>query len=385
MNPLPHPASAPDATSPADNTLRMSHKNFIEFVSLLTTIGHQTKRATVPVPAILRDLPALGKIKAAFDQGRLPKFPEGIPLVVEINNWEAWIEKTFPNLANHPELTRGLCITTSYLHHERLGGVVIESTKALEQLLLASDLNDDLPAHLFMPPYPAIYLHFTPYAAHALRVSLKADGVYADIHGVFCVTETGTDGVRHYCLMAVLSHSDTNGNLIGINLTLQGGENDTLNDAIARAGGDKPHLNEWHQHMVSMVAKVFLYMGMKDSRQVAHTPHKDTLSRLALVGNKKHAKLSRQVERLYDSIRVGPDGLPDDLHGGAGDHQGVAPHWRRGHFRMQAHGPKSALRKMIFMMPTLIGKDRLGQQEAPVPKSYKVGQAMPPTHNAHYN
>lgn len=36
----------------------------------------------------------------------------------------------------------------------------------------------------------------------------------------------------------------------------------------------------------------------------------------------------------------------------------VSPHWRRGHWRMQAHGPKNGLRKRILVPPVLVRADR---------------------------
>jgi len=33
------------------------------------------------------------------------------------------------------------------------------------------------------------------------------------------------------------------------------------------------------------------------------------------------------------------------------------PHWRRGHFRMQAHGENHSLRKLIFIKPIMVMKD----------------------------
>jgi len=37
------------------------------------------------------------------------------------------------------------------------------------------------------------------------------------------------------------------------------------------------------------------------------------------------------------------------------DHGHVASHWRRGHWRNQAHGPARSLRKLIWVMPVLVG------------------------------
>jgi hypothetical protein len=59
---------------------------------------------------------------------------------------------------------------------------------------------------------------------------------------------------------------------------------------------------------------------------------------------------------------LGPHALPVHLCGAAGE---VSPHWRRGHFRMQTHGPQLSLRKVIFITPTVVRTDRLTSDELP--------------------
>jgi len=49
----------------------------------------------------------------------------------------------------------------------------------------------------------------------------------------------------------------------------------------------------------------------------------------------------------------------------------VAPHWRRGHFRMQACGLRNLDRKLIFVAPVLIHADRLAG-DAPAPRPYRA-------------
>jgi hypothetical protein len=44
----------------------------------------------------------------------------------------------------------------------------------------------------------------------------------------------------------------------------------------------------------------------------------------------------------------------------------LTPRWRRGHLRMQAHGPHMTLRKPIFVMPTVVRADRLASTGAAV-------------------
>lgn len=53
---------------------------------------------------------------------------------------------------------------------------------------------------------------------------------------------------------------------------------------------------------------------------------------------------------LYDRER---DDTERDSDGQGGP---VRPHWRRGHFRNQAHGPGNSLRKLIFVKPLMVNK-----------------------------
>jgi len=119
---------------------------------------------------------------------------------------------------------------------------------------------------------------------------------------------------------------------------------------------------------VSYVVKLFLYMGLKQSRIVERRDHDAGMRRLAGLGERKRAK---RTALLYNRIVVGPVGLPTPVSGQASG-VSVAPHWRRGHFRMQVCGLRNVDRKLIFVAPTLINADRLSG-DVPAPKLYQVG------------
>ncbi len=114
--------------------------------------------------------------------------------------------------------------------------------------------------------------------------------------------------------------------------------------------------------LAQLCTKVFLYWAIEQARHVSLTPHGDALRRLQGMGPRKAAKLRRQTERLYDRVVLGPDTLPAHLRGVSGE---MSPHWRRGHFRMQAHGPRLSLRKVMFISPTIVRADRLTIDEPP--------------------
>jgi hypothetical protein len=345
----------------------------MEYGRLLTLVGNYKSPTTWPAPIMLRNLPEVARIRELRAQGELPLAPADLNLSAEIRTWQGLFASRIPQTAGNDRFLNALDVQTAYTRYENMGGTLLQTTQALEQILLASDLGDDLPAHLFMPPFPALYLQFTPYAAKALRMPPEF-GVDGDTSGVFIISDVAPSGQRHFYLLATLNRKNAPMCVSGLTFTFFEGETQTINSVIERANG--PHtqaLDNWYKRMLGMVAKVFLYMSMKESRQVTETPQKDMQARLALLGVKKRIKLARQCERLYDRISVGPEFLPQELQGDDYDHHTVTPHWRRGHFKMQPYGPKSALRKMLFVMPTLIGKDRLGSQDAPAPKTYKVG------------
>jgi hypothetical protein len=50
----------------------------------------------------------------------------------------------------------------------------------------------------------------------------------------------------------------------------------------------------------------------------------------------------------------------------------VSPHWRRGHWRMQAHGPAMTLRKRILIRPVLIHKDQLTEEKLTGGVNYRL-------------
>jgi hypothetical protein len=127
---------------------------------------------------------------------------------------------------------------------------------------------------------------------------------------------------------------------------------------------------------VSYVVKVFLYMALRQARSVEHHEYDDAMHRIAGLGVKKRVRLLQRAESLYNGIRVGPDELPQEsaAHEGGGT---VAPHWRRGHFRMQACGVGKRERKLIFVAPMLIHASQL-QGDIPAPKPYRAGSTQDP-------
>ena len=270
------------------------------------------------------------------------------------------------------------------LKYELQKGAIIETTPALETLLLNSDMDLDLPMKMVAPPYPAQYLKFGPEAGRHLKAP-DSDVPDRLFDGVFCFFTPPSnrygDGIQWTLELIFISQRQ---DCFSGQVTLLG---DTKRD-------DKP-LGEWLNRVldtakgrsvetfykpmyaaVSSVVKVFLYMALRQARTIEHREYDEAMRRIAGLGVKKRARLLQRVESLYNGIRVGPDDLPQEsaahVDGGT-----VAPHWRRGHFRMQACGAGKLERKLIFVAPMLIHASQL-QGDIPAPKPYRAGGTQHP-------
>jgi hypothetical protein len=259
-------------------------------------------------------------------------------------------------------------------------GTIIEATPALETLLLNSDMDLNLPMKMVAPPYHAQYLRFGPDAVRHLKVP-DSDLPDRLFDGVLCFFTPPPDNAGNETTKWTLE------------LIFVSQRQDFYSGQVALLGeterDDRP-LGEWLNQVldtamgrsvetfykpmdaaVSYVVKVFLYMALRQARSVEHREYDEAMRRIVGLGVKKRARLLQRAESLYNGIRVGPDDLPQEsvAHEGGST---VAPHWRRGHFQMQACGLGKLERKLIFIAPMLIHAAQL-QGDIPAPKSYRAG------------
>jgi hypothetical protein len=266
------------------------------------------------------------------------------------------------------------------LKYELQKGTIIEATPTLETLLLNSDMDLDLPMKMVAPPYPAQYLKFGPEAARHLKAP-DSDVTDRLFDGVFCFFTPPSglcgDGSTKWALelIFVSQRQDCyNGQVTLLGDTERDDKplGEWLNRVLNTAKGRS--IETFYKPMyaaVSYVVKVFLYMALRQARSVAHREYDEAMQRITGLGVKKRARLLQRAESLYNGIRVGPADLPQET---AAHESGstVAPHWRRGHFRMQACGPGRNERKLIFVAPMLIHAAQL-QGDIPAPKPYRAG------------
>jgi hypothetical protein len=117
----------------------------------------------------------------------------------------------------------------------------------------------------------------------------------------------------------------------------------------------------WRKTLDYMV-KMLLYLSLEQTQVIQERPYSIAPRIFVGLGKRKRAQRLEQIDQLYDRYIVGPATHNDEPHenGEHGDGRDVRTHWRRGHFRMQPHGPAASQRKLIFIMPTIVHANRLG-------------------------
>jgi hypothetical protein len=234
--------------------------------------------------------------------------------------------------------------------------VIIEATNALEDLLVHSDLGDDLPIGLVRPPFPACYIPFGKTFREVLGDKRRGlSGIATKLQGVYVFT-AGREEDRALSFVLIeeiegqplLAASD-------VDLIIRD-EEQSIHQIIANACRQDGQSTSFYETIVQLCTKNFLYMNLSQTVQLDDPSYTLALRQLKNYGPKKLAKRSRQIAHLYDRIVLGPQTL---MQHATDEHGEVSPHMRRGHFRLQPHGPQQSLRKVIFIAPTWIRADRL--------------------------
>lgn len=279
-----------------------------------------------------------------------------------------------PVQANRENLAVEISVNLKY---QLSKGTIIDATPALETLLAHSDVDLSVPMSMVGLPYAAQYVRFGLEASKYLRVptSLDPDRVF---DGVFCFLSPPAVGVNDATSTLELifickRHDRYSGHLVLLGITDR--DETTVAawlDQILAPMADQSveHYLQPTHAAVSYVVRLFLYMGLKQARIIEHRDFDSAMRRLAGLGERKRAKLSQRTASLYNGIVIGPVCLPTgaDRLGTVG---GVAPHWRRGHFRMQPCGLRNLDRKLIFVAPVLIHADLLAG-DVPAPRPYRA-------------
>ncbi len=285
------------------------------------------------------------------------------------------MESLYPDLTNamYQGRTDVLCDIALRLmvHFGRVR--TFQTTDALETLLQDTDVGSDIPANWFRTPFENCYIEFGEHRRHPVTITDPVSGKHI-IEGVYLLSgqsrriDGGDDLVRGYDLIIFGSALGKRGVMDDCFVHMGfpiGDESRSISEevshVVAHYAKRSDFLNaEIFRPVVEHVAKILVYMGTKEARQVEINESSQAISRIAgLKSSSKREKAMRQAARLYDRVVIGPEHLPSELRDIDTDRSGgIRPHVRRGHFRSQAYGPQHSLRRPQWIQPMLICKER---------------------------
>ncbi len=250
----------------------------------------------------------------------------------------------------------------------------------LVALLERTDLAEDIPLSMLALPYSRFYVEFGRARASTLRLPNIESGMHI-LEGAYVEAGTNPDFGGGIYVMLTGSPIGKQGPLDdatqGIYLAQQRPDM-SLQEALEWsfrksaelvAGSEyRPAPPEFMQPSLEclvFLAKAILYLGLAEARR-KNRPERSDFERAhaGLKSKAKKAKAMRRAAGLVDHILVSAPPAPSlengSLDAKAGTGRTVAAHWRRGHYRMQAHGPHMSLRKLIFLRPMLVNAEQAG-------------------------
>lgn len=240
----------------------------------------------------------------------------------------------------------------------------------LVELLEQTDISDDLPVAVLTLPYPRCYIELGRSRTVGHRVPNPATGLHI-LEGAYL--ETGTSAERGPGIFVMLTGSplgrdnamdDATNSLFVSTANPQQSLRTALLNArrdsaeLASELGLVPNMPEYFKHefeALKLLAKVLLYLNLPQARKDVRKELTEAWRAVVAKKNPaKRARAEKELRRLADYILV--TAPPEQREAGANPSgKGVKSHWRRGHYRLQAHGPQHSLRKVLFVQPTLVG------------------------------
>lgn len=265
------------------------------------------------------------------------------------------------------------------LRYRALGGRIFEIRPELDLLLAHTDIGAQAPSRFFRLPYPSVYLLFGAHGGGLRVINEVENRVYA-LEGAYISELLVSEGYREgglfegiaatgsqrVCEITLVGKPEKgpfdDGYIFARLLFPEQWEDDPLEVLIDRQlavyeshglSGLQDQGRQLLRAGVLHVAKALLYLNSERARTSSHAEEQELRERLSRVKGGKRAKLERRLARAYDRILVGPEQHEGSVAAFSGG-RSVAAHWRRGHFRSQAHGEGRLLRKLLWIAPTLV-------------------------------
>lgn len=109
------------------------------------------------------------------------------------------------------------------------------------------------------------------------------------------------------------------------------------------------------KELTSLAIVSLLYINSTEFREKV-IPFKELKEKVDTISAKKRRKLETKLSHAVDRIYIGHSESEADVDHKTGSK--VRLHYRRGHFKGQRYGKGNQLKKVIWIKPTLVGKDK---------------------------
>lgn len=308
-------------------------------------------------------------------------------------------------------------LSSAYGRFVQCGRQIMDFPPQLTEMLANTDI-DDIPLQSIKLPYNSVFIHFGEQVALEIEPGWHVDGAYVESRGnagdiKFTVTAIPTDHALSRDWYVVPEPEYTQDfieefrtmDLATAIDTVLADRIDALKERSEKRGGDitdqarnilsdrgvvvPPELNivdvssasaikreaaTWRRHPIyksalQLVVNALCYVTSypDDVATVWPDGAPQSLVQKAIAGKgKERVRATSKLASLgYVPVHICGQRIVEQrsaAHVGTSSQvTSLATHWRRGHWRSQAHGQGRVLRKMIWLMPTLVG----AQDEVP--------------------
>lgn len=291
------------------------------------------------------------------------------------------------------------------------GRQIFDMPPALTEMFRRTDV-DDIAAEHIKVPYPGLYLHFGPQPDLAMDPAWTPEGAYVQEIGTagsdarvlqLCVVSAPSDleayrefdvniepvytqalGPEHMkmplgeAVEVVLSNliATLSREIEGEPMQEHAAEQGAVLVSVqsAKAAKQLDVLAQRHRvylEMLKLIVNSLAYLTAYPKDIQTTWPAKTPPSLLRELDktdnrNERRRLLSKLAQMGFTPVHLCGRKLVAELaarSGGSGRHP--AAHWRRGHWRRQPHGPQNTLRKLVWLMPTLVNAAAAGQEPMP--------------------
>jgi|GEM_PF-3152941 len=302
-------------------------------------------------------------------------------------------------------------LALSVQNYRRAGSQMFDFPPSLVEMLANTDV-DQVPLSMLTLPYTAQYIHFGPQPDLQLKPGFVVDGayVYRPFDGALAITLTSVpstpqisaewsfnpapgftqsyspevialsvgeavDTVLSEKMAELIKQRDAGAERLSPDMQAQAREaglgefswvgHKTASATLAGLPAEAEVYRQALRLVVNGLAYITAYTDDVKSEWVPGTPA--TMIQKTQRPGKEGVNAKSKLEAMgYRLVHLCGQGLSSQTRGAAGDRK-VATHWVRGHWRNQAHGPGRTLRKMIWVMPYLVGD---GDDDTPLGHLY---------------